>query len=151
MSVFQVQRTRMTAAGEGLSPLVTRVAVTGVAVFLAVTVVPGIESQSFTAGLAAVLVLTFLNAVLRPVLYLLSLPLIMVSLGLFMVVINALLLQVTAYLVKGFTVAGFWPSVGGAIVISLVTIILNVVVGFERESVDVPPPSSRPPKILNPR
>ena len=66
-----------------------------------------------------------------------------------MVVINALLLQVTAYLVKGFTVAGFWPSVGGAIVISLVTIILNVVVGFERESVDVPPPSSRPPKILN--
>ena len=44
MSVFQVQRTRMTAAGEGLSPLVTRVAVTGVAVFLAVTVVPGIES-----------------------------------------------------------------------------------------------------------
>ena len=151
MPVFHVQRTRMTAAGEGLSPLVTRVAVTGVAVFLAVTVVPGIESQSFTAGLAAVLVLTFLNAVLRPVLYLLSLPLIMVSLGLFMVVINALLLQVTAYLVKGFMVAGFWPSVGGAIVISLVTIILNVVVGFERASVDVPSPSSRPPKILNPR
>jgi len=120
-------------------------------VFLAVTVVPGIESQSFTAGLAAVLVLTFLNAVLRPVLYLVSLPLIMVSLGLFMVLINALLLQVTAYLVKGFTVAGFWPSVGGAIVISLVTIILNVVVGFEHASVDVPPPSSRPPKILNPR
>ncbi|MGH7258012.1 MAG: phage holin family protein [Nitrospiraceae bacterium] len=151
MPVFHVQRTRMAAAGEGLSPLVTRVAVTGVAVFLAVTVVPGIESQSFTAGLAAVLVLTFLNAVLRPVLYLLSLPLIMVSLGLFMVVINALLLQVTAYLVKGFTVAGFWPSVGGAIVISLVTTILNLVVGFERATVDVPRPSSRPPKILNPR
>jgi len=141
----------MAAAGEGLSPLVTRIAVTGVAVFLAVTVVPGIESQSFSAGLAAVLVLTFLNAVLRPVLYLLSLPLIMVSLGLFMVVINALLLQVTAYLVKGFTVAGFWPSVGGAIVISLATTILNLVVGFERATVDVPPPSSRPPKILNPR
>ncbi len=150
MPVFHVQRTRMAAAGEGLSPLVTRVAVTGVAVFLAVTIVPGIDSQSVTAGVAAVLVLTLLNALLRPVLYLLSLPLIMVSLGLFMVVINALLLQVTAYLVKGFTVAGFWPSVGGAVVISLVTTILNVVVGFERASVE-PSPSSRPPKILNPR
>ncbi|MET0514138.1 MAG: phage holin family protein [Nitrospiraceae bacterium] len=151
MPVFQVQRARMTAAGEGLSPLVTRVAVTGVAVFLAVTIVPGIESQSFTAGLAAVLVLTLLNALLRPVLYLLSLPLIVVSLGLFMIVINALLLQITAYLVKGFAVNGFWPSVWGAIVISLVTTILNLVVGFERASVDVSPPSSRPPKILNPR
>src|SRR5687768_6123424 len=150
MPVFHVQRTRTAAAGEGLSPLVTRVAVTGVAVFLAVTIVPGIDSQSVTAGVAAVLVLTLLNALLRPVLYLLSLPLIMVSLGLFMVVINALLLQVTAYLVKGFTVAGFWPSVGGAVVISLVTTILNVVVGFERASVE-PSPSSRPPKILNPR
>ncbi|MDL1890172.1 phage holin family protein, partial [Nitrospirales bacterium NOB] len=85
-----------------------RVLVTGIAVFLAVTVVPGIESNSLGAGLAAVLVLTLLNAIIRPLLYFLSLPLIVVSLGFFMLVINALLLQLTAALVKGFNVAGFW-------------------------------------------
>ncbi|MCE3225181.1 MAG: conserved rane protein of unknown function, partial [Nitrospira sp.] len=85
----------------GLRPLFMRVLVMGIAVFLAVTVVPGIESDSLLAGAGAVLVLTLLNTLIRPLLYLLSLPLIVISLGLFLVVINALLLQLTAALVKG--------------------------------------------------
>jgi putative membrane protein len=151
MAVLHFQRMeRAGGAGSGLSPLMLRILVTGAAVFLAITIVPGIEAQTFAAGVAAVLVLTLLNAVIRPILYLISLPLILLSLGLFLVIINGLLLQMTAYFVKGFTVAGFWPSVGGAVVISIVTSVLNLWIGTDHVRVHEPPPSTRPPKIINP-
>lgn len=126
-----------------------RVLITGIAVFLAVMIVPGLEVDSVYAGLAAILVLTFLNVLVRPILFVLTLPLIVLSLGLFLIVVNALLLEFTAYLVKGFTVAGFWPAVGGAVVISLVTTILNAWTSGPR----LPEPQAfpqRPPKIINP-
>jgi len=136
----------------GLRNAMTRVLITGVAVFLAVTTVPGLEADSLTAGVAAVLVLTILNLILRPILFVLTLPLIVFSLGLFLVVLNALLLELTAYLVKGFTVSGFWPAAGGALVISIVTTVLNSWTVDRRR---IEPPESpveirRPPKIINP-
>ena len=102
----------------------TRVLVTGVAVFLAIHIVPGIEARTWSAGLAAVIVLAFLNSIVRPFLYILSLPIILLTFGLFMVIINAVLLKVAAALVTDFAVAGWWPAIGGAIVISLVTTLL---------------------------
>jgi putative membrane protein len=132
---------------------ITRILITGVAVFLAVATVPGIEAESFTAGIAAVLVLTLLNVILRPILLLLALPLIVFTLGLFLVVLNALLLELTAYLVKGFTVSGFWSAVGGALVISIVTTILNNWIVDRRpadQSFEPPDEPRRPPKIINP-
>jgi len=136
----------------GLRNAMTRVLITGVAVFLAVTTVPGLEADSLTAGVAAVLVLTILNLILRPILFVLTLPLIVFSLGLFLVVLNALLLELTAYLVKGFTVSGFWPAVGGALVISIVTTVLNSWTVDRRhvESAELPVETRRPPKIINP-
>ena len=133
----------------GVRAAVIRVLITGIAVFLAVMIVPGLEVDSFPAGLAAVLVLTFLNLLVRPILFVLTLPLIVLTLGLFLIVVNALLLELTAYLVEGFSVTGFWPAVGGAVVISLVTMILNAWTSdhrpAERRSL-----SQRPPKIINP-
>ena len=133
----------------GFRAAVIRVLITGIAVFLAVMMVPGLEVDSLSAGLAAVLVLTFLNLLVRPVLFVLTLPLIVLSMGLFLIVVNALLLELTAYLVSGFSVTGFWPAVGGAIVISLVTMILN---SWTSDRHQTEPPSSpqRPPKIINP-
>ena len=133
----------------GFRAAVIRVLITGIAVFLAVMIVPGLEIDSLSAGLAAVLVLTFLNLLVRPVLFVLTLPLIVLSMGLFLIVVNALLLELTAYLVSGFSVTGFWPAVGGAIVISLVTMILN---SWTSDRHQTEPPSSpqRPPKIINP-
>lgn len=133
----------------GIRAAAIRVLITGIAVFLAVMIVPGLEVDSLPAGIAAIFVLTFLNVLVRPILFVLTLPLIVLSLGLFLIVVNALLLELTAYLVKGFTVAGFWPAVGGAVVISLVTTILNASGSGPR------PPASqtfpqRPPKIINP-
>ncbi|BFU95382.1 MAG: conserved membrane protein of unknown function [Nitrospira sp.] len=128
---------------------VARIFITGIAVFLAVATVPGIEVRDLAAGIAAVLVLTILNLLIRPILLLLTLPLIVLSLGLFLVVVNALLLELTAYLVKGFTVSGFWSAVGGALVISIVTSILSLFTADSRR-IEVRRSEPRPPKIINP-
>lgn len=129
--------------------LLIRFAVTAVAVFLATSIVPGIEAQSVSAGIAAVIVLSFLNAIIRPVLYLFSIPFIILTLGVFMVLINALLLQLVSVLVKGFIVEGFWPSVFGALLISVVSSILNVWVS-EQGQIEVVVHKQRPPRIINP-
>jgi putative membrane protein len=136
-------------SGGGVRAAVVRLLITGVAVFLAITMVPGIEASTFSAGLAAVFVLTLLNLLVRPILFVLTLPLIVLSLGLFLVVLNALLLEFTAYLVKGFWVAGFWPAVGGAIIISLVTTVLNAWT-VDHQGIEPQSFPQHPPKIINP-
>jgi len=133
----------------GMRKVLTRILITGVAVFLAVATVPGLEADSLTAGIAAVLVLTVLNVLIRPILFVLTLPLIVFTLGLFLVVLNALLLELTAYLVKGFSVSGFWPAVGGALIISLVSTILNAWLIEQRPPEEIIV-QQRPPKIINP-
>ena len=133
----------------GVRAAVIRVLITGIAVFLAVMIVPGLEVDSLRAGIATVLVLTFLNLLVRPILFVLTLPLIVLSSGLFLIVVNALLLELTAYLVGGFSVTGFWPAVGGAVVISLVTMILNAWTSDHRPMERRVFPQ-RPPKIINP-
>ena len=87
------QQTHAAPFGGGIHAVLVRLVIAGIAVFLAVATVPGIEADSLTAGVAAVLVLTVLNMLLRPVLLILTLPLIVVSLGLFLVILNALLLE----------------------------------------------------------
>jgi putative membrane protein len=103
-----------------------RCGITGLAVLLASQIIPGIDIISFGSGVAAVVILAFLNAIIRPILYLLSAPFILVTFGFFMVLINAFLLYLVSGLVKGFLVSGFWPAVGGAILISIVSAILNL-------------------------
>lgn len=147
--VHYSQRTQTAFFGGGLHAALVRLLISGIAVFLAVATVPGLEADSFGAGVAAVLVLTALNLLLRPILLILTLPLIVLSLGLFLVIVNALLLELTAYVVKGFTVTGFWPAVGGALVISIVTSVLNLFTGDYRQ-VEIRRTESREPKIINP-
>jgi putative membrane protein len=103
-----------------------RCAITGFAVLLASQVIPGIEITGLASGIAAVVILSFLNAIIRPILYLLSAPFILVTLGLFMILINGFLLYLVSVLVKGFMVSGFWPAVGGALIISIVSGVLNL-------------------------
>ena len=143
------QQTHAAPFGSSLHGAAMRLLISGIAVFLAVATVPGLEAESFGAGVAAVLVLTVLNLLLRPILLILTLPLIVLSFGLFLVVVNALLLELTAYAVKGFTVTGFWPAVGGALVISIVTSVLNLFIADSRE-IDVRSREPRQPKIINP-
>src|SRR5437879_5061934 len=77
------------------------------------------------ALLAAGLVLALINAVVRPILLLLTLPITLVTLGLFLFVLNAFCLWLTSELVKGFEVHGFWPAVFGAMLVSVVSWLVN--------------------------
>ena len=123
-----------------------RFVVTGFAVLVASKIVPGIAIDSFASGLVGAFVLALLNALVRPILYLLSAPFIVVTLGLFMVVINALMLELASMFVKGFHVAGFWSAVGGALLISLVSGLMNLLIS-EQGRVDVVMRSSQGRKI----
>ena len=99
------------------------------AVLIAVNVVPGITYDTPLHLLLASLVLGALNAFLRPFLLLGCLPLLILTLGLFLMVINAMLLLLTAKLVDGFDIEGFWSAFWGALVISIVTLIANTFTG----------------------
>ncbi len=106
-------------------PFLIRWFVTTVAVFVATNVVPGMKCEPFGALLVASLLLGIINAFVRPILMLLSLPFIIVTMGLFIFVINALLLQFVAKLIPAFSVDGFWSAFFGAIIISLVSWVLS--------------------------
>jgi putative membrane protein len=89
---------------------------------------PSVTISSFASALVAALVLGFLNAIIRPILVLLTLPVTVLTLGLFIFVINGLLFWAVSAFVPGFHVAGFWSAVLGAIVFSLVSWLLSALV-----------------------
>jgi putative membrane protein len=89
---------------------------------------PSVTIASAGAALIAALVLGLLNAVIRPVLVLLTLPVTLLTLGLFIFVINGLLFWAVASLVPGFDVGGFWSGVFGAILFSLASWALSAAV-----------------------
>jgi putative membrane protein len=90
--------------------------------------IPGIEIRGLGAALIAAIVIGLVNATIGFILKILTLPLTVVTLGLFWLVINALMLQLAAALVPGFYVSGFWSAFFGAIILSLVNIVLRSLV-----------------------
>ena len=104
--------------------------ISALAVLVAVYVVKGIHYTKPLDLVVASLLLGILNAVLRPLLTLLTLPLLIFTLGLFRLVINALLLYLVGYLLQpDFRVDDFWAAFWGALVISLVSVLLNALTG----------------------
>ena len=89
---------------------------------------PSIEVSSFGAALVAALVLGLVNAVVRPVLVLLTLPVTILTLGLFIFVLNGLLFWMVGSWLQGFWVGGFWAGVLGAIVFSVISWALSALV-----------------------
>ena len=87
--------------------------------------VDGIHVTSFFAAFFAAAVLGILNALFRPILIVITLPINILTLGLFTFVINALLLKMASGVVPGFYVEGFWSAVFGSLIISLVSWVLN--------------------------
>jgi putative membrane protein len=102
-----------------------RVLVNALAIWLATAIVPGIDASSAGIVLVAALVLGLVNAIVRPILLVLTLPLTLVTLGLFLFVLNALCLWLTSAIVPGFDVRGFWPAFWGALLISAVSWAVN--------------------------
>src|SRR5215207_1499885 len=122
--------------------LLLRWLITSLAIFAAEYLVPGItfNGPGWELGLVAA-VFGLVNIGLRPLLSLLTCPLIILTLGLFGLVINALLLLLTAWIASSldvqFMIDGFWPAFWGGLIISLVTLILTVLAGEQRVQVVV--------------
>lgn len=113
-----------------------RWAINTLAVLTAVYIVPGIHYQQPLDLLVASLVLGILNAFLRPVLLFLALPLLLFTLGLFTLVINALLLYCVGFLLRPhFFVDDFWGAFWGALVISVVAMLLGTLTGVSRSRI----------------
>jgi putative membrane protein len=99
--------------------------INAVALIAVAYLMPGVAVASFTTALVAALVLGLINAVVRPVLVLLTLPVTILTLGLFIFVLNGLLFWFVGSFIQGFVVTGFWPGVFGAIVFSLISWLLS--------------------------
>jgi len=109
--------------------LLLRWAVLAIGVVLATKLVPGIRCDDGATLLVVVILLSFFNAILKPLLVLFTLPFILLTLGLGIIVINAFLFLLVGRLVEGFYVASFWSAVGGAIIVSVTNMLLS---GFTR-------------------
>lgn len=113
--------------------LLLRIVINAAALWAATQIVPGVRHDGpWTSLLLVALVFGVLNAVVRPILKLLTCPLIILTLGLFTFVINALMLWLTSTVSEtmnlGFHVAGFVPAFLGALIVTLVSVLLSVVI-----------------------
>ena len=102
-----------------MAGFILRLLIVALGLWLASELVPGIEVKGVGTLLGAALLLGIVNAVVRPVLIILTLPATLFTLGLFLLVINAAMLGLVAWMFDGFTIAGFWAALFGAIVVSV--------------------------------
>jgi putative membrane protein len=126
------------------SSFLLRWMVTTVGVLVAANIVDGIRYESIVGLVVASLLLGIFNSILRPIMFLLSLPLMILTLGLFTFVINGLMLYLVGQIVKSFHVAGFWPAFKGALVISIVSFLANGLIGRGESKPSGPRPPTPP-------
>lgn len=127
-----------------------RVAVGALGLWLAGAIIPGIHLDDQWTLLFAALLLGVTNAIVRPVVIFLTLPITVITLGLFLLVINAGMLGLVAWFLDGFSIEGFFSALFGAIVVSLISWIASWTIGPEgryevmvvRKGIE-PPPSRR--------
>lgn len=106
--------------------LLVNLLINTIAVFVAGYILPGVHLDSLVTAFIVSIVLGVINAFIKPVLLLLTLPINVLTLGLFTLVINALLVLLTTNFVPGFTVDNFWWALGFSIVVSLVSAFLSL-------------------------
>jgi putative membrane protein len=95
--------------------------ITALGLWVASVAVPGMEISGLGTVLGAAVLLGFVNALVRPLVVLLTLPITILTLGIFLLVINAAMLGLVASLFDGFVLHGFWSAVFGAVIVGLVS------------------------------
>lgn len=108
-----------------MGSLLFRWLINTLALFVVTYVVPGITADSIVTLLIAALVLGLLNAIVRPILFWLTLPLTIVTLGIFLIVLNAIMLELTDVLVPGFAISSFLAAFVGAVILGVLSLITN--------------------------
>jgi putative membrane protein len=98
-----------------------------IALLIVTYVVPGFQLSGFGAALIAAIAVGLVNATIGIVLKVLTFPLTILTLGIFWLIINALMLRLAAAFVPGFSITGFWPAFFGAIVLSVVNVLLGMI------------------------
>ena len=106
-----------------------RALLVAIGLWLASKIVPGIDFNTTETLLAAALLLGIVNAFVRPIIIILTLPITLLTLGLFLLVINALMIMLVAWFLPGFLVAGFWSAVFAAIIVSLTSWVMSGWIG----------------------
>lgn len=121
--------------------LLFRWVINALALFAAAWIVPGIivdDGNGWVVYAAMAVILSLVNAFIRPLLKLLTCPLILLTLGLFTLVINAVTLLIASRIANslfevGFYIDGFWPAFWGGIIVSLVSVVLSILVDDDRD------------------
>lgn len=108
---------------------IVQAVVTALGLWLSARVVPGVDFSSTGSLVAAAVILGLVNAVVRPIMIILTLPLTLVTLGLFLLVVNAAMIGLTAWFLGGFAVHGLWAGIGAAIVTGVVSWIAALLFG----------------------
>ncbi|BAW95123.1 hypothetical protein NIES970_00230 [[Synechococcus] sp. NIES-970] len=115
--------------------LLTWLATAG-ALFLTAILVPGLEISGFSSALIGAIALGFVNAIVKPILILFTLPLTILTLGLFLLVVNAIALGLVGYLTPGLEVNGFFPAVIGSLVLTFISSLINQLLGQDENLVE---------------
>jgi putative membrane protein len=106
-----------------------RAAISALGLWVASLLLPGISFESPTKLAIAALLLGVINAIVRPIAFILTLPLTLVTLGLFLFVLNAAMVGLVARLVPGFTISGFWTAMGAAVIVWIVSWLASGLIG----------------------
>jgi len=102
-----------------------KILVSSFAVVIAEYFLPGVTINGFTTAIIVAFVLAILNAFLKPIIVLLTIPITIISFGLFLLIINAFMIKITAHFVDGFVVNSFWWAFLFSIILSIVTSLLE--------------------------
>ncbi len=106
-----------------------RAAVVALGLWLASQIVPGVEIRSTGSLIAAALLLGIVNAFVRPILVILTLPITLLTLGLFLLVINGLMIELVSHFLNGFVVVGLWPAILASVVVAITSWLMSSFIG----------------------
>src|SRR5262249_18441008 len=112
-----------------MRPFLVHLVVTAALLLLVANLVPGVQIEGWGPAIIGALVLGLIDALLRPVMVILTLPLTLLTFGLFLLVINAAMLWLMAALVPGVRVQGFTPALLGSLLLTLLTVVVASLVG----------------------
>ena len=124
-----------------LMPFLVHWAITGLSLWVASHIFRGLTFDSTSSLVVSALLLGFANAIVKPILIMLTLPLTLLTFGLFLLVINALVLLLVAWVVRGFRISGFWTAFFASILISLLSIAIGALFSGSDPSTTIQMPS----------
>lgn len=112
-----------------MTGIILRIVIVALGLWLAAEIFPGLQFAGPGTLFAAALLLGVVNAIVRPIAVLLTLPLTLITLGLFLLVVNAGMLALVALMLSGFQINGFWTAVGASLVVSVISWLASGLIG----------------------